>query len=531
MSDRSTIPRQFQLKLNGADAPDELARVLMSISVESTLGQPDLATVDVHDTKLEWVDSDLFAPGAPLIVLAMGANDFEPIFDGEIVELEPEYAAGGVVLRVLALDRLHRLTRHRPVRSFQNVTDSDLFEKLAQEVGLKAKIEVTGELHPYFFQYHETGLALIQRRAHALGAVFYVEGLTLRVVPVDRGDPPVQLAWGEGLSELRPRLSTLDQVKRVTVRGWDPSTRQEILSEVQDGARQAKIGEARGGGDLVADAFQLDASAQHLDQPVRSQAEADRLARAMADRLADRSVEAEGVAAGDPALVAGVRVQLDGLGKRFNGTYTLTSATHRYQPGGGYTVAFTVSGLSPVTLGSALAPAREAPLTAAIGVVTDVQDPDQQGRVRVRFPWLSKDHASAWARVVSAGAGPDRGLQILPEVDDEVLVLFEQGDIRSPYVLGGLWNGKDAPPAPVQGQTIDQRVLVTRAGHTLLFDDTRGKEKVQIVDKKGNAVTLDAAKSAVTIESTGDLTLKANGGITVQAGANVKISGKLIDLN
>src|SRR5437868_3604561 len=83
-----------------------------------------------------------------------------------------------------------------------------------------------------------------------------------------------------------------------------------------------------------------------------------------------------------------------------------------------------------------------------VGVVTNNQgDPDGLGRVKVKFPWLSNEEESFWARVAAPMAGKERGFYFLPEVEDEVLVAFEQGDVRFPYVVGSLWNGKDAPPA------------------------------------------------------------------------------------
>ena len=84
---------------------------------------------------------------------------------------------------------------------------------------------------------------------------------------------------------------------------------------------------------------------------------------------------------------------------------------------------------------------------AVIGLVSNVSDPDKLGRVKVRFPWLQDDSESPWARVVSFMAGPDRGAVFRPEVDDEVLVVFAHGDMRFPFVIGALWNGKDKMPS------------------------------------------------------------------------------------
>ncbi|HEX2224158.1 MAG TPA: phage baseplate assembly protein V, partial [Thermoanaerobaculia bacterium] len=109
-----------------------------------------------------------------------------------------------------------------------------------------------------------------------------------------------------------------------------------------------------------------------------------------------------------------------------------------------------------------------------VGVVTNNQDPEGLGRVKLRLPWLSAQAESDWARVISPMAGGDRGLYALPEVDDEVLVAFEHGRAELPYVLGSLWNGKDKPPAANEDGKNKLRVLKSRSGHRVRLDDTAG---------------------------------------------------------
>jgi uncharacterized protein involved in type VI secretion and phage assembly len=184
-----------------------------------------------------------------------------------------------------------------------------------------------------------------------------------------------------------------------------------------------------------------------------------------------------------------------------------------------------------------------------IGIVTSLEDPEQIGRVRVRFPHL-QDQESDWARLVTLMAGADRGSRFVPEVDDEVLVAFEQGDPRRPYVLGALWSKADTPPAD-DGNQLDNnwRYIKSRSGHVLRFDDTDGAEKVEIIDKdeahkividtSGDKIQIicdsgdvsviaDAGKvevsaSEVKVASSGDMTLEASGTMTIK-GATVNIN-------
>jgi uncharacterized protein involved in type VI secretion and phage assembly len=157
-----------------------------------------------------------------------------------------------------------------------------------------------------------------------------------------------------------------------------------------------------------------------------------------------------------------------------------------------------------------------------VGVVTAVvsnnQDPDGLGRVKVKFPWLGDNVESAWARIATPMAGGQRGVYFLPEVDDEVLVAFEHGDMRFPYVLGALWNGKNKPPVSgeqAKGNAV--RMIKSRSGHVLRLTDEKGKEKIEIEDGK-NKLVIDTAAKTITVTADRDIKLSApQGQITLSA--------------
>lgn len=149
----------------------------------------------------------------------------------------------------------------------------------------------------------------------------------------------------------------------------------------------------------------------------------------------------------------------------------------------------------------------------AVGVVTNNQDPDSLGRVKVKFPWLSDEDESQWARIAAPMAGNDRGTYFLPEVDDEVLAVFEHGDMRFPYIIGALWNGKDAPPAKNDDGKNNLRLIKSRSGHLIKLNDEDGKETIEIIDKsEKNSIVIDTSKNTITILSDKDITLSASKG-------------------
>ena len=196
------------------------------------------------------------------------------------------------------------------------------------------------------------------------------------------------------------------------------------------------------------------------------------------------------------------------------------------------------------------------------GIVTNNEDPEGLGRVKIRFPWLSDDNETDWVRIATLMAGGERGSFFLPEVGDEVLVAFEHGDINHPFVIGALWNGVDKPPETNSDGRNNIRKIKSRSGHEIIFndddtamqekieihtnsghkivlDDSVGQEKIEIVDKTGsNKISIDSVQNSMNIESvlqlkiksaiveiegTTSLTLKSNAILTIQ-GLPVKIN-------
>ncbi len=198
----------------------------------------------------------------------------------------------------------------------------------------------------------------------------------------------------------------------------------------------------------------------------------------------------------------------------------------------------------------------------AAGIVTNNQDPDGLGRVRIRFPWLSDDNETDWARIATMMAGSGRGSFFLPEVGDEVLVAFEHGDINHPFVIGMLWNGVDTPPETnSDGQNNIRKIksrsgheiifddndtaqqekleIRTNAGHRIILDDSSGQEKIEIIDKTGNnKMTVDSVQNSINIESVMQLKIKANiveiegtSSLTLKSNAVLTIQGLPVKIN
>ena len=169
-------------------------------------------------------------------------------------------------------------------------------------------------------------------------------------------------------------------------------------------------------------------------------------------------------------------------------------------------------------------------------VVTRVNDDDNLGRVKVKFPWLSEQDESPWIQFAAPGAGADRGAFFVPEPNDHVIVAFEHGDVGAPVVIGTLWTQNTKPPESqyrdARDEKITKRTIKSRSGHVVRLDDTEGREKIEILGRDGQtSVVVDAARHTVEIRAGADISIAAEGKLTLsgngveiksQAGAKVE---------
>ncbi len=545
---------QMYLKIDGTDAPEEMTDNLIYIEVADSLNLADMFTIHLRDPNLKWIDSDTFALGKSVEISTRGDSGQMKLITGEITSVETRFATGaGATLVVRGYDQSHRLNRGKQSKTFVQMTDSDMATKIARETGLKVEVEPTREVYEYVLQDNQTNLEFLQGRARRIGYRVFVEEGTLyfKPAPQSAAEMPV-LEWGVNLKSVETRLTTSQQVKEVIVRGWSPKGKKEIVGRATRAQETPEVGETKQGGELAERAFGSAGAEVIVNQPVSTQAEADALAQSVCDEIDGDFIQAEGICGGNPNVQAGQLVELKGLSTRFSGRYRVTHALHRYDAQG-YATHFTISGRHANTLVEILKSGNGSKgHSVVVGIVTNNQDPEEQGRVKVKFPWLADQIESQWARLASPMAGKDRGMFFLPEVDDEVVIAFEQGDMNHPYVLGALWNGVDkAPEANSDGKNNIRKItsrsgheiifnddsttrkekveIHTKAGHQILLDDSAGQEKLEIKDKTGNnVIKMDSVQNSIDISSQMKLKIKAQM-IEIEAGATmtIKASGAL----
>jgi phage protein D/phage baseplate assembly protein gpV len=527
MPDSTQHVSGISVLVNGAEMALELRDLLVEVRVRDTLALPDSATIRITDPKGERVDQlmDQFKIGTEVEIRASaaGSNTKTSIFKGDAVAFEPEFGKKGVEVVIRALDKGHKLQRVRKVRTFQQMSASDMVRKIAGENGLSADVTSTTVVHEFFQQSAETDWDLIARLARAHGYRFYVEDRKLCFKPAGAGaGAPIELTWQDSLMSFRPRVSGIQQVQTVNVRSWDPKSKKNVNGSSgsartvsSPGVQRSKVSSDAGGGTTLI-----------VDRPAANSGEANELAKSALASRAEAFAEAEGIAFGNPAVKAGCMVKITGVGQKLGGTYLVSSTTHTYRGATGYQTTFQIAGMSERGLLDLFHPPERHDWSRdlVVGVVTNNNDPEQTGRVRVKYPSLSDSEESAWARVASMSAGNGRGLMMLPQLDEEVIVGFEQGDTRRPIVLGSLFNGKDKPGADL---------LQNRDGSFALLSN----EKAHIHTKKDLEIKSDQkmivevqqdqnfkVQGNMSHETTGNSKLKAQQ-YTVEAGTSLTVKG------
>jgi phage protein D/phage baseplate assembly protein gpV len=545
------------LTVDGRPLATDLYARLTLARVEESVHLPDFFALHFDDPHFELFDKGTFTLGTRVEIAFRAESDPVVVTTGEVTAVSVEPGVTGRHELVLnGLDLTHRLARGAKSRSFQRVTDADIATRIAGEYSLEPDVDGTGEVHEHVWQAGESDYAFLRRRAARIGYDVWVSDRTFHFKrgPRGSGAPPV-LRWGGNLHHFTVRFASAERCDEVEVRGWDPLAKRSVTGRATEGEH---------GTDAAAATELADAARRSFGRvtrwagqfPVADQAEADALAGSLLLRTSGGEVVLRGEAAGDPRLGAGAEVTVEQVGQRLSGRYRITGVEHVYGAGRPYVTRLVCGGKdaagladlvggpgSGAGLGDGHRPRGWGGLVTAI--VTNNADPEQLGRVKVTFPTLSADDESGWARVASPGAGPSRGLQWLPEVDDEVLVGFEFGDLSRPVVLGGVWSREDPPPQPdvCSGGAVNARVLASREDSRLVLTDDP-TPAVDLTLAGGTcALHLEQSESSLTgdqklvvtatqveVRATQKLTL--NGAqVEISSSGPLVLSGKPIKLN
>ncbi len=516
---------------------------VLSINIRSGLDTSAHARIEADADDL---DSMAYGVGNELKIEAApaGASALVPVFQGTILAIACELSMGRAQFVIDAYDDSYKLGRETKVATHLSTTLTDVISTIARSAGLTADLSGLPTTTFESLQQIGTPYQFLDRLVRAAGCVWRVEGTKLIVRK--RNDEPtsIKLVAGIDLMSFRVRYSASEDTSEVSVRGWDTVAQRSVVGVSATPTTEATAS-------IVTDSkakVNQNKAVAWTRTPV-DQSDATAMATALRQRMDDSRITGRGQTPLVSSMVPGSIVEIDGMGDIFNGNYRVAEVEHSFQPGHAFITRFAVGAPEPTSLvdllGNGARPSSDHFLGGVtVGIVTNIEDPEAKKRVKLKLPYLADDEDTGWARVMQFGAGAGRGWWVHPEIGDEVIVAFENGDPRLPVVMGGVWSSSNAWPdlATINGNNLTSRSYTSAKGHTLNFDDgdapaielTHASTKAHVRFDKDDGIMIEApdqdlmiknAKGSIKIARNGDITIKGQN-ITLDAVQNVTITSK-----
>jgi uncharacterized protein involved in type VI secretion and phage assembly len=542
------------ITLNGRPTPQVVLDNVVSVRVQRSLRLPSRMTIRLVDASLEASLAEHFKIGTEI---SLTIPEDGKLMTGHVTGMSLAMTEDEVPqLTVVADDLGYLLGRQVKVRTFLNMTWADVVNQIASGVGLAVVADSTTEVNPYVLQA-DTDLAFLDQIADRIGYDWWIDGKTLYFKRPSASNPTSLTLGVGGMTEFAVRGSGLHPIQ-AKVTGWNPKDQRMISGSAA--VRDASVKP----NSIFADGFLNPVQGLSASEVTvgalspTTQSEANTLARSLAQQWVSGSVEARGTCQTKSSLTPGSPIKVSNAGS-LSGTYHLTEVEHCWDDEGLRT-HFVAGSRGPSGLADTLT--GGAPRTGSFHIpglmpalVTNNVDPDDLGRVRVKYSGISDEVEGFWARVVILGGGVDRGVIFEPEVDDEVLIGFEGGDPRKPVVIGGLYSAKNKMPAWAGGSNrsggkVISRKIASRSGHQILFADgaasteqyllvqhRSGTQKVklnsngiEIESAAGNPITVKSGSAQLQIDGSGNIALKGLK-VTIEGETEVVITAPQVKVN
>jgi len=315
------------IMLAGEEVPDDH---LQSYTVERDMFQPDMASIILANQNDKYSKKKA---GDPIeILIGKGGS---PIFKGEIVGVEPSFRGGGkTTIMIRAVNKMHKLLRKRQSRTFQDKTDEQILKEVVQSAGVNLKWKHDKTItYKHVYQHNQTDLEFLRMRAARLGCHVWCVGDELFCQQPDlNASTGVKLKVDEeGDVQLRsfgPRINTAAIVKKISVKGWNPETKELITGEAQ--AKNSPLGSTKA---ADASGAQGQEDSFTVDSPIWSKEEADALAAGKMSDVSLTYITGEAECSGSDKFDLGKTVEIAANAQGqdpYNGKYYIMGLTHRH---------------------------------------------------------------------------------------------------------------------------------------------------------------------------------------------------------
>ena len=518
---------------------------ILNVVVEKEINRIPTAKIvlldgDPASQEFELSNQDLLIPGKEIEIKAGYHSDEETIFKGIIIRHNLKIRSSQSYLIIGCKDKAVKLTVGRKSKYFYESKDNDILEEIIDTYGLDKEIEETNVQHKELVQYNVSDWDFCITRAQANGKVCVIDDGKITIQKPDFVQNEIEtVSFGATLLDFDAEIDARNQVSKITSYGWNYAN-QELL-EIEADNPSINLN-----GNITADDLASVINLENLElksgggtPDVELQEWAD--AKSLFNKLSKirGKVKFQGI----PSVKPNTVINLEGVGDRFSGKVYISAVRHQIAEGNWIVDA--QFGINPKWF-SETVDINDAPasgLVAAvnglqIGIVTQLEnDPDGEDRIMVRLPIVDEESDGIWARVSTLDAGDNRGSFFRPEIGDEVIVGFINGNPRDAIVLGMM--NSSAKPSPITASDDNhEKGFVTRSEMKFIFDDDKksvvletpaGKKItidedlgiIQLEDENSNIVTLD--DSGITMESAGDISITSTGDVKIE-GLNVEIA-------
>jgi phage protein D/phage baseplate assembly protein gpV len=499
MSPVIAVPK-LRLEVDGRSLSNDALYTLTTVRVQQVLSRPTLCELTFASPLPLKSLGDVNVGAHVVVEVALSAG---PVFEGDVTALEYSYLPSQEqVLRIRAYDSMHKLRKRQTVRMHVQVTPMDLVKELVAPLGLAVVGAEAGPSLRNVMQHDQSDLRLLQEVCSRYGLYFFLTGDALQLMTLAGRTSDLTLELGKNLHEASVSVNLDPACGAITASGWD-AQRVEV--------HNARAGESRVGRQVDISALDSGDEPERtlVDESAQDDQQAESIAQAALDFRSAREVTLMGVVEGDSSLWPGKAVEVSGVARRIEGTYVLTAVTHLIDSQRGYVCE--ISTEPPESTVD-----RSSGHLATWGQVTQVDDPERLGRVKVSLPTFN-DVETDWLTVLSAGAGAGKGMIALPAPGDHVLVLFVNRTDSQAVVLGGLYGPGGPPDSGVEGGNVRRYSVLTSGGQKLVFDDVGSRLRFE--NKDGSFVEL--APEKLMIHSHTDFEIDAPGKAVVVRGKTI----------
>lgn len=538
MSNTNTFT--YNILVNGQVVPTDL--LIYSINIEKYVNRIPIAKIVVQDgdassSNFENSSSALFTPGNIVSIEAGYDNFTHQLFTGIVTGQSLKFFnSSAPMLEVECRHQAVKMAVGRKCATYENKKDSDIIADLIKAHGIAAKVAATNTKWQKQVQYYATDWDFSLARAEANGMIVIALDGAIQVSAPDVNTKSIAtLTYGQDILSFDANLNAIFQLNKVTATSWSPTT-QKVVTGIKENSLvgAGNLSSKKLSAVLGIDNYQMQTSA------LLNNADLENWSSAQLTKSAYSKIQGEAKVMGNPAIVPGGYITLEGLGERFNGDHIVSGVVHEIIDGTWTTEVslgllfewFTAQPDVMAPSASGLLPGVRGLLNAKVKKIDE--DPDGQFRILLDIPLLDQSGSGVWARLANFYASNGAGAFFMPEIGDEVIIGFLNEDPRFPVVLGSLYSNPINKPnaAFTPAKDNPKKGIVSKSGISLEFDDAQ--TSITITTPTGKKITMDdfaqslslqdQYDNAINMTSTG-IEIKSNGNITLTAGKTISITG------